>query len=92
MVILNRNYLCYLSDWLFLSKTTQIIEKQAYNDKIAYKLMVLFYDPSKTNDENFQIIAKKFAKLIRTKQDKSVSTPYHDALVVHFNKLAAFRT
>ncbi len=72
-------------------KMTQIIEKQAYNDEIAYKLMVLFYDPSKTKDENFQIIAKKFAKLIRTKQDKSVSTPYHDALIVHFNKLAAFR-
>ena len=72
-------------------KMTTIIEKQAYDDEMAYKLMALFHDPNKSIDENFINIAVKFAKLIRTKQDKTITAPYHDAFVVALNHFPVYR-
>ena len=36
---------------------TSIIENQAYDDD-AYKLMALFYDPKKSNDENLKTLPR----------------------------------
>ncbi len=72
-------------------KMTRLIENQAYNDEMPYKLMALFYDPQKSPEQNFEIIARKFDKLISTKQDKTIKTPLHDAFVTalnHFPKYA----
>jgi hypothetical protein len=70
-------------------KMTSLIERQAPDDEMAYKLMALFYDPTLTEEENVNNISQKFDSLITTKQDKKIETPYHDALVTklhHFPK------
>jgi dihydroorotase len=70
-------------------KMTSLIEGQAYDDAMAYKLMALFYDPKKNLDENFKLISQKFDTLITTKQDKMITSPYHDTFLttlIHFPK------
>ncbi len=70
-------------------KMTSLIERQAHDDEMAYKLIALFYDPNMSIEKNFEQISKKFDKLITTKQDKTIATPYHDAFVTtlhHFPK------
>lgn len=69
---------------------TGLIEHQAYDDEMAYKLMVLFCEPQQSREQHFEIIAKKFAKLITTKQDKTIKTPFHDAFVTELNHLPKF--
>jgi len=71
-------------------KMTAIIERQANDDEMAYKLMALFYDPNKTNDENFQSISTKFDSIITKKQDKSIAHPYHDAFVTILHHFPIF--
>jgi hypothetical protein len=72
-------------------KKMSIIENQAYDDAMAYKLMALFYDPKKNLDENFEIIASKFARLVTKNQDSPIKTPYHDAFVIALDRFPVFR-
>ncbi len=72
-------------------KKMSIIENQAYDDEMAYKLMALFYDPKKNLDENFEIIASKFARLVTKNQDSPIKTPYHDAFVIALHRFPVLR-
>jgi len=69
---------------------TTLIEHQAFDPEMAYKLMALFYDPNKSQDDNFNLISQKFNKLISTKQDKTIKHPYHDVLVTELNNLPPY--
>lgn len=60
-------------------KKMSIIENQAYDDAMAYKLMALFYDPNKSLDENFEIIASKFARLVK----KTRTVPLRPLIMMH---------
>ena len=71
-------------------KMTSLIERQASDDEMAYKLMALFYDSEQNQDKNFEIISQKFDKVIKTKQDTPIKTPYHEAFVTELNHFPQF--
>lgn len=75
-------------------KMTVLIEQteaEGVDDEMAYKLMALFYDPSKSQDANFVHISQQFNKLFKTRKDKSIKTPYHDAFITDLVYFPKFR-
>ena len=62
-------------------KTAILIERQAHDPAMAYKLIVLFYNPDLSEQDNFQHISVAFRNLIKMKQDKTIEKPYHDAFI-----------
>jgi hypothetical protein len=66
---------------------TQLVEQQNYAPDMAYKLMVLFYDANKSEDENFKFIAQSFAHFVSVFQEEDYRTPYHDILITSFYHL-----
>jgi hypothetical protein len=62
-----------------------ILEDQAYQPDMAYKLMVLFYNPALNIQDNMAEIATHFAGLFKGMKEQP--RPYHDVLITELRTL-----
>jgi hypothetical protein len=65
-------------------KMTQLVERQADDNEMAYKLMVLFSHPQDFSDPG-ECLTKISKSFINISQQVQYGTPYHDAFVTELN-------
>jgi hypothetical protein len=69
---------------------THFIENQAFDAKMPYQLLVLFYDKHLNTEDNFKHISYAFSNFEKTNKDEELANPYHDILVTNFYYLPHF--
>ncbi len=67
-------------------KISILLERNRFDHEMAYKLMVLFYDPQLTDNENFEQISEKFNGFL----DHSKPTPLTNVFLRDFLYLPIF--